>query len=392
MNNFIYYTPTKIYFGKDEEKKIGKLIKEYHPHKVMIVYGGGSIKKIGLYDTVINALKEEDIDFIEVSGVKANPELPLAYEAIKLGIKEKVDFVLAIGGGSVLDTAKDIAHGIADPSVDIWDFHLHKKEPKASLHKASILTIAAAGSEMSNSSVITKPETKEKKGYKSDFNRFDFSIENPELTYSVSKYQTACGIVDIGMHTIERFFDLGDVSALTDNLALAVIKTVFEYGLKAYNNPNDYTARSEIMWCSTIAHNGITHMGRKMLLVVHQLEHELSGLDPNIAHGAGLAALWCSWARYSYKYNKDRFLRYVHEIWGVKGDSDSAILEGIKKQEDYYKSIGMPTSLEELNIKKEDLEYLALRCSNNKSKVIDGYNPIGYQEMLDIYRLAYPKR
>ncbi|MDY6430771.1 MAG: iron-containing alcohol dehydrogenase [Bacilli bacterium] len=391
MNNFVYYTPTKVFFGKDEEKKIGKILKDYEPHKVMIVYGGGSIKKIGLYDLVINSLKEEGINFVELYGVKANPDIELVYQGIKLGIKEEVDFILAIGGGSVLDTAKDIAHGIAEPGVDVWDFHRYIKKPVRTLRKGAILTISAAGSEMSNSCVISNLKTKEKKGFASDFNRFDFAIENPELTYSVSPYQTSCGIVDIAMHTIERFFSPGECY-LTDEIALSVIKSTFKFGKKARKSPMDYESRAELMWASSLAHNGLTHAGREMIMAVHQLEHELSALDPNIAHGAGLAALWCSWARYVYKYARERFIKYVNEIWDIEGNDDKAILEGIKKQEEYYQSIGMPTSLEELGIKEPDLLYLAERCSLNKTKTISGYKSLSYEDMLEIYRLALHKR
>lgn len=392
MENFIYHTPTKVYFGKGEENKIGKIIKEYHPNKVLILYGGGSIKKIGLLDKVISLLKEENLSYISIGGVKPNPKLPFVYEALKTSKEEGVDFVLAIGGGSVLDTAKDIANGLANPNDDVWDYHLHKKEPKRTLHKGAVLTIAAAGSEMSASSVITNPDTEEKIGYLSEFNRFDFAIENPELTYSVNKYQTACGIVDIGMHTIERFFDIGEDTTLTDSLALAVIKTVFKCGTIAYNEPTNYEARANIVWASSIAHNGLTHMGRKFSLVVHKLEHELSAKHPDIAHGAGLAALWCSWARYIYKSCLDRFYTYVKEIWNETEENEQAILNGIEKQEDYYKSIGMPTSLEELGIKEDELETLSLRCSGNKTKTIQGYKPLAYEDILNIYKLAYPKR
>ncbi|MCR5185000.1 MAG: iron-containing alcohol dehydrogenase [Bacilli bacterium] len=389
MENYIYYTPTKVYFGKDEELKIGKIIREYNPHSVLIVYGGNSIKRIGLYDKVIKSLKEENIQYLELSGVIPNPELPLVYEGIKLAKENDIDFVLAIGGGSVMDTAKDIANGVANPEDDVWDYHLGKKKPTKTIRKGTILTISASGSEMSNSCVISNPSTQEKRGYGSDLNRFDFAIENPELTYSVSKYQTACGIVDIAMHTIERYFDLGEETNLVDDIALAVIKNVFKFGQIAYQNPTDYQARAELMWASSLAHNGLTHSGRRFLLTVHQLEHVLSAFDSSIAHGAGLAALWCSWARYTYKYCFDRFLKYVHEIWNIEGNDENAILEGIKKQEEYYQSIGMPTSLKELNIKKEDLEMLALKCSQNKNRTIPGYCPLGYQEILDIYNLAF---
>ena len=392
MEHFVYYTPTKVYFGKGEEKKVGTIIKGFSPRKVMLVYGGGSIKKIGLYDIVIDALTKEGIDFVELGGVQANPEVSLVYEGIRLGLEAGVDFVLAVGGGSVLDTAKDIAHGIADPDVDVWEFHSTKRLPEKTLRKGAILTLSAAGSEMSNSCVMTNAATKVKHGFASDLNRFDFAIENPELTYSVSKYQTACGIVDIAMHTMERFFSVGDVSDLTDNLALGLIKNTFDYGKIAYENPTDYNARAELMWASSIAHNGLTGMGRKVTMPVHQMEHELSALKTDIAHGAGLAALWASWARYVCHDAQDRFVRYAHDIWGIEGDGMEAALEAILRQEDYYKAIGMPTSLEELGILESDLEYLALRCSYDKSRVIGGYKPIGYQEMLDIYRLAFPKR
>lgn len=389
MESFIYYTPTKIYFGKERENEIGVILKGYNPKKVMLVYGQNSIKKSGLYDKVIASLEKEGISYIELSGVKPNPELPLVYEGIKLAKENEVDFILAIGGGSVLDTVKDIANGVANPNDDVWDYHLGKASPKSSLPKGAILTISAAGSEMSNSSVITNPLTNVKKGYVTDFNRMDFAIENPELTYSVNKYQTACGIVDIAMHSIERFFDLGEDTELTDDICLSIIKNTFKYGLIAYNEPDNYIARSNLMWASSLSHNGLTHMGRKFLLTVHQLEHELSAMYPSIAHGAGLAALWCSWARYTYSSNKDRFLEYVHKIWDIKGDDDSAILEGITKQEDYYKEIGMPTTLRELDIKENDLEQLALRCSQNKTKVIPGYKPLGYEDILAIYKLAF---
>ena len=392
MENFYYYIPTKIFFGKGEENKVAKIIKEYNPKKVIIVYGGGSIKRIGLLDKVTSLLKEENIPFVTLGGVRPNPELPFVRDGIKFAIEEGVDFVLAIGGGSVLDTAKDIANGVANPNDDVWDYHTHKKEPKKTLHKGAILTISAAGSEMSLSSVISNPETKEKYGYNSFFNRFDFAIENPELTYTVSPYQTACGIVDIGMHTIERFFYLGEGTDLTDSIALAIIKTTFKCGIKAYNNPNDFEARANLMWASSLSHNGLTHMGRQFSLVVHKLEHELSAMYPDIAHGAGLAALWCSWARYVYKYSMDRFQLYVSEIWDEKGNDEQAILNGIKKQEDYYKSIGMPTSLEELGVKESDLEELSIRCSSNKSKVLQGYKPLGYSDMLNIYKMAYKRR
>ena len=393
MDNFIYYAPTKVYFGKEQENNIGKLIKEYHPHKVLIHYGMGSVIKSGLLLKVERLLENEDIQYICLGGVKPNPDLDLVREGIALAKKEGVDFILAIGGGSVLDSGKDIANGLANPEDDVWDYHLGNKKPQKTTHKACILTISAAGSEMSDSSVISNYKTQVKKGYGSPFNRFDIAIENPELTYSVSPYQTACGVVDIGMHTIERYFALGSGSELTDSIAEGIIKNIFICGKQCIDNPIDYEARANMMWASSLSHNGLTGCGRSFLLTVHQLEHVLSAVYPDVAHGAGLAALWCSWARYVHKDAHERFIKYARNVWLIEEkDEEKAVLEAIDRQEKYYQDIGMPTSLEELDVKYEDLENMALKCSLNKSRIIPGYKPLGYQEILDIYRLAYHKK
>ena len=394
MNNFIYETPTKVYFGKDEEQKVGKIIAEYHPKKVLIHFGGGSARKSGLLERVEKYLKEENIDFVELGGVVANPELPLVREGIALGQKEGVDFVLAVGGGSVLDSSKAIANGLANPEVDVWDFSLGKEAPSKTLSKGAILTLAAAGSEMSSSCVITNPQTGEKRGYNSSCNRMDFAIENPELTYSVSPYQTACGAVDIAMHTIERYFCPGEDTYLTDAIAEAVIKNVRKAALDCLKNPKDYAARANMMWASSLAHNGLTQCGRETQLVVHQLEHEVSGMYPKVAHGAGLAALWCSWARYVYKANINRWLQYATNVWNLTIDfehPEKTIEEAIDLQEQYYASIGMPTGLKELGVKEADLSNLALACSRNKTRTLIGYKPLAYEDILTIYQMAYRK-
>ena len=393
MDNFIYYVPTKIIFGKGEENNVAKYLNEYNPSKVMLVYGTSSVKKSGLLEKVKHLLDEANIKYVELGGVKPNPELPLVREGIALALKEKVDFVLALGGGSVIDTAKDIANGSANPSDDVWDYHIKKKMPANTLKKAAILTLSAAGSEMSNSAVITNPEVGIKSGYNSDMNRLDFAICNPELTYTVSKYQTACGAVDIAMHSIERYFALGEESGLTDDICLAVIKDAFKYGKDSFDYPNDYVARANMMWASSLAHNNLTGCGRTFLLTVHQLEHDLSAKYPSIAHGAGLAALWCSWARYVYKYCLERWANYVNKIWDVdisnSDDLEEAILLGIKRQEDYYRSIGMPIAIKELGVKEIDLEDLALRTSKNKTRTIPGYKPLEYFDLLEIYKMSY---
>ena len=392
MNNFVYETPTKVYFGKGEEEKVGKLVAEFQPKKVLLHYGGQSAEKSGLLDKVRNCLKAEGILFVELGGVQPNPELPLVRKGIELCIREGVDFVLAVGGGSVIDSAKDIANGVANPDVDVWDFSLKKCTPSKTLHKGCILTLAAAGSEMSNSCVITNPETGVKQGYGCSQNRMDFAIENPELSYTVNAYQTACGAVDIAMHTIERFFSLGEDTYLTDAVAEAVIKSAMKAGKECLENPADYTARANMMWASSLAHNGLTQCGRDSVLTVHQLEHVVSGMYPRVAHGAGLAALWCSWARYVYKANIQRWLQYASRIWNVDIDFEHpnrTIEKAILMQEEYYKSIGMPTSLCELDVKKEDLEELAIRCSQGKRRVLPGFKPLAYEDMLAIYNMAF---
>ena len=392
MDNFIYSTPTKVYFGKDEECNVGQYVKAAGAGKVLIHYGSGSAKKSGLLDKVERSLEAENIAYVELGGVTPNPVLSKVREGIALCRSEGVDFILAVGGGSVMDSAKDIANGVANPEVDVWDFSLGKASPAQTLKKGCILTLAAAGSEMSNSCVITNSETGEKRGYNSECNRMNFAIENPELTYSVSPYQTACGAVDIAMHTIERFFCPGEDTYLTDNIAIAVIKSVMKAGLDAGKNPTDYTARANMMWASSLAHNGLTQCGRKFQLTVHQLEHEVSGMYPSVAHGAGLAALWCSWARYVYHANLPRWTQFAHEVWNVDIDyehPESSIEKAIDLQENYYKSIGMPTSLRELDIKEADLEPMALATSRGKTRTLIGYKELAYEDILEIFKMAY---
>ena len=394
MENFIYETPTKVYFGRGEELKVGKIIKEFNPKKVLLHYGGKSAQASGLLDRVRKCLADEGIAFVELGGVVANPELALVRKGIELCKREGVDFVLAVGGGSVLDSSKDIANGVANPEVDVWDFSLGKATPKRTLKKGAILTLAAAGSEMSNSCVITNMETKEKRGYGCTCNRMDFAIENPELTFTVNPYQTACGIVDITMHTIERYFCPGVDTPLTDGLAESLVKTVFTAGLDCMKNPCDYAARANVMWASSLAHNGLTQCGRNTQLVVHQLEHEISGLYPTVAHGAGLAALWCSWARYVYKANVMRWLQYASRVWNIDIDFDhpeSTIEKAIDTQEAYYVKIGMPIGLRAFGVKEEDLEPMALACSRNKTRTLKGDKPLGYDEILDIFKMAYAR-
>lgn len=391
MDNFIYDVPTRVYFGKDQELKVGEIIKEYGAKKVLIHYGGGSAVKSGLIGCVEEKLKEQGIDYVLLGGVQPNPEIKMVRKGIELCQREGVDFILAVGGGSVMDSAKDIANGVANPDVDVWDFSMGKAQPKKTLPKGCILTLAAAGSEMSNSCVITDEETGTKRGYGSPMNRMNFAIENPELTYTVDAYQTACGAVDIAMHTMERYFCPGEDTYLTDAIAEAVMKCTIKAGADCIKNPTDYAARANMEWASSLAHNGLTQCGRQFQLVVHQLEHEVSGMYPKVAHGAGLAALWCSWARYVYQANVPRFLQWAQNVWDQTIDfehPEKTVLKAIDLQEEYYRKIGMPTCLSELGVKEADLETLALRCSREKTRTLIGYKPLAYEDVLAIFRMA----
>lgn len=392
MESFVYYTPTKVYFGKDEELKVGERVKEFNPKKVMIHFGGKSAKESGLLDRVEKSLKDAGIDFIEFGGVVANPELSLVRKGIEICKKEGIDFILAVGGGSVMDSSKGIANGVANPDVDVWDFSLGVKKPAATMNKGAILTLSAAGSEMSDSCVITNTDTQEKRGFSNDLNRFNFAIENPDLTASVPSFQVACGTVDIAMHTMERYFGKGSNNSLTDGIAEAVIKNAFDNGIECFINPDNYDARANMMWASSLAHNGLTACGRKYVMQVHQMEHDISGLYPNVAHAAGLSSIWASWARYVYPEMKDRFLKFAHNVMNMDIDfenPDRTILECIDRVEDMYASMGMPISMSELGIKEEDLEKIAMMCSRNKTRVLDGYKPLAYEDILEIYKMAY---
>lgn len=392
MKDFEFYTPTKVVFGKDKELEAGRLIRSYGAGKVLIHYGGQSAKKSGLLDRVKKSLEEAGIDYVELGGVQANPTLEMVRKGITLCLAEKVDFVLAVGGGSVIDSAKDIANGIADPKVDVWDFSLKKAAVTKSVPVGVILTLAAAGSEMSSSCVITDEETGRKRGYNSEFNRPVFAIENPELTYSVSKFQTGCGAVDIMMHTMERYLTGDEGTYLTDSIAEGVMRSVVQAGKESIENPENYEARANMMWASSVAHNDLTHCGRTFFMQVHQLEHEVSGMYPAVAHGAGLSALWCSWARYVYPGKEERFAQFANRVWNIAYDFENpekTVLAGIEAQENYYKSIDMPVNLKTLGVKWEDLEQLADNCSFHKTRTLPGIRELDWKDMLEIYKMAY---
>jgi len=390
MENFIYNTPTKVFFGKGEESKIGAITASYGFKKVLVHYGKGSVIKSGLLDRVLKSLDENNISHIELGGVEPNPKLSLVLKGVELAKKENVELIIAVGGGSVIDSSKAIAVG-AKVDFSPWEFSIKNQTPKEHLPVASILTISAAGSDMSNSCVITNDETKEKRGFTSECNRCLFSILNPELTYSVSKFQTGCGIVDIMMHTLERYFSEGSETYLTDNIALGLLKAVLKAGRVAIENPNDYDARAELMWANSLSHNGLTGMGRNFVMSVHQLEHEVSGMYPEIAHGAGLACLWPQWAMEAYKNAQNRFLRFAYEVMDIKPtkSKNKDIEDAIQKLKSYFEEIGMPVRLRDLGVKEDSLEALAYNTMFKGKRVLNDIITVDYEVALKILKASF---
>ena len=391
MYNFKYYTPTKVLFGRGTEQQVGTLVKEQNCKKVLIHYGMGSVVRSGLLDKVKSALDAENIPWVELGGAVPNPRLSLVYEGIELAKKEGVDFILAVGGGSAIDSAKAIGYGVANEG-DVWDFYDRKRQATGCVPIGVVLTMAATGSEMSHSSVITKEEGWIKRGYSSDLGRPRFAIMNPELTMTLPDYQTACGCTDILMHTMERYFVSGDTMEITDTMAEALMRTVIKNSLILEKEPDNYDARAEIMWAGSLSHNGLTGCGASGVdFATHGLEHELGGLY-DVAHGAGLAALWGSWARYVYKECLHRFYRFAIEVMDVKekGSKEEVALKGIEAVEDFFRKINMPTSMTELGIEptEEELELLAHKCSIASGGKKGAAKVLVEGDMLAIYRMA----
>ena len=391
MFDFKYFTPTKVLFGRNTEDKVSELIKEFGGTKVLIHYGGGSVVRSGLLKKVTDNLDAAGIGYVTLGGAVPNPHLSLVYEGIELCKKEKVDFLLAVGGGSAIDSAKAIGYGLANEG-DVWDLYDYKKTAEGAMPLGVILTIAATGSEMSDSSVITKEEGLVKRGYSSDFGRPKFAILNPELTMTLPDYQTACGCTDIMMHTMERYFTNGGNMELTDSMAEALLRTVKANAVILRDDPRNYDARAEVMWAGSLSHNGLTGCGNDGGdWMTHKLEHELGGLF-DVAHGAGLAAIWGSWARYVYKDCLPRFKRYALNVMGVenKGTDEEIALAGIEAMEDFYRSINMPTNLRELGIKAtdEDLVTMAHKCAVGVNGGKGSAKFLKEEDMLAIFRAS----
>ena len=392
MRDFVYHAPTEVVFGKQSEEKVATLVKKYGGHKVLVHYGGKSAQKSGLLDKICGLLRDGGVDFVCLGGVVPNPRLSLVHKGIDLCRKEGVDFILAVGGGSVIDSAKAIACGVPHDG-EVWDFYLGKASPKCYLPVACVLTIPAAGSEMSDSSVITNEDGDVKLGYSNQMSRCKFAIMNPVRTFTLPPYQTAAGVTDMIMHTMERYFSHDDDMDLTDAIAEALMRSMMENVFKVLADPEDYRARAQIMWGGSLAHNDLTGCGLTGDWATHEIEHELSGMF-DVTHGAGLAAIWPSWARYVYKENVSRFVRFAVNVLGIPQDftdPEGTALKGIEAMERFYHAIGMPINIHELigkEVTDEEIREMARKCTRGHQITQGSFKVLKAEDIEAIYKMA----
>ena len=388
MLDFTYYAPTKVFFGKGRASELGEILTSYHISRVLFLYGGGSIKRMGLYDTVCRALEKAGIFYVEMGGVSPNPKIEFVKEAIALAKRERVELVLAVGGGSVIDAAKYTAIG-AKSEYDIWDYPSGARTVEAALPVGCILTHAAAGSEMSGSAVLSKLDEGMKRGVRTDFNRPLFSILDPTLTYTVSPYQTACGAVDMLTHTLERYLIDCPPTPVTDKISIALLRSIVDAAPVAIAEPQSYEARASLMWASSLAHNDLTGAGRGNSLAVHQLEHALSGAFDEVAHGAGLAVLFPAWMRYVADKAPARLATLARELFDVEASDDhTAAMLGADAMEHFFTSLGMPNRLSAFGVSEKDLPRLAFLTTFGKKRVIPSLVPLDYEAVLAIFTLC----
>ncbi|MBR6963220.1 MAG: iron-containing alcohol dehydrogenase [Prevotella sp.] len=392
MKDFVYYAPTEVVFGKQSEEQVAAMVKKYGGSRVLVHYGGQSARRSGLLDKVCGLLREGGLMVTELGGVVPNPRLSLVRKGIELCREQNIDFLLAVGGGSVIDSAKAIAYGVCYEG-DVWDFYLGKNQATACLPVASVLTIPAAGSEMSEASVITNEEGWVKLGYSNDISRPKFAIMNPERTFTLPPYQTAAGITDMMMHTMERYFTHDDDMTLTTELAEAVLRTMKDCAYEVMKNPEDYRVRAQIMWGGSVAHNGLTGCGISDDWATHQLEHELSGMF-DVTHGAGLAAIWPSWARYVMHERMSRFVRFAVNVMGVTNDfsdPEATAMRGIEAVEQFYLAIGMPINIRQLigrEITDDEITEMVRKCSRDYTATTGCFKVLKAADMEAIYKMA----
>ena len=392
MKDFSFYAPTEVVFGEKSEEQVARLVKKYGGKKVLVHYGGQSAIRSGLLVKIINQLQEAGIDFVKLGGVVPNPRLSLAQKGIELCRKKGIDFILAVGGGSVIDSAKCIAYGVPYKG-NVWDFYLGKEKATKMLPVAAVLTIPAAGSEMSESSVITNEEGDVKLGYSNNLSRPKFAIMNPRRTFTLPPYQTAAGVTDMMMHTMERYFTKDDDMDLTTDLAEAMLRSMKNAVFAVLKNPEDYRYRAQIMWGGSLMHNGLTGCGVDEDWATHQLEHELSGMF-DVTHGAGLAAVWPSWARYVMHENLRRFVRFAVNVMDVPNDftnPEGTALKGIEAMERFYHAIGMPINIKELigrDITDAEIKEMTRKCSRDGKSTCGGLKVLEAKDMQAIYQMA----
>ncbi len=390
MNNFTYYTPTKVLFGEGRVSEVGEALKSFNATNVLIVYGSKRIEKTGLLASVIEKLDSASIKYKCLSGIEPNPLLSKVYEGIEIVKKNNIDFLLAIGGGSVIDTTKAIGYGVFNGG-DAWDFYSKKRKPEGSMPIGVILTMAAAGSEMSDSSVITNGDTKEKRGCNTNYCRPRFAIMDPNLTVTVPDYQTMSGCCDILMHTMERYFTRGGNLDISDEIAEGLMRTVFKYGDILHTDPENIKARAEVMWASSLSHNGLTGCGNDGGdFMSHKLEHELSG-KYNVTHGAGLSVIWPAWAEYVYMNNLDRFYKYAKNVLGIEGtDRMDVAKRGIRRTKEIFTLWGLPVKMRELNINptQEDITDMARSCLESCGGPKGSSRLLDLSDMINIYTNA----
>ena len=395
MHPFSYCVPTEIVFGAGSLSQLPQQLEKRNIRRVLLVYGSASAKKTGVLDQVLSMLKDHNIDCAALGGVQPNPRLALAREGVKLAIRQEAQLILALGGGSVIDTSKAIAHGAADPETDIWEFWKKRAEVKKTLPVGVILTIPAAGSETSDSAVLTNEEAGEKRGLNIPLNRPAFAILDPTLAKTLPPHQVACGVCDIMMHTMDRYFNPVTDNETTDALAEAILRTVIAVGPRAVADPADLDAMSELMWCGSLSHNGLTGLGGNKDFATHQLGHGISEKF-DFYHGDSLTAMWPSWAEYVKSTDIARFARYARNVWGICcADDETAAQLGIDATRDFFAGIRMPVCIPELPcglLPEEDVLDLAERCSFGRSRSIGTFRSLDWQDIEAIYRSANHER
>lgn len=390
MNSFSFQMPTKVIFGVGTPDHVGDHIRDFNGSNVLVLYGGGSAVKSGLLQRVTDSLDRHRLSWTSVGGIQPNPLAEYAQKIVDAHQDQGINFILAVGGGSVIDTAKAVSYGLCAPEIPVWDYFCKKSIPPCGIPVGVVLTIAAAGSETSDSAVLTLASEQLKRGLSTPLNRPKFAIMDPSVTTSLPPRQTACGITDIIMHTLDRYFARDMENDVTDGLAAVVLRTAIRHGATAMKDPNDLKARSELMWAGSLSHNGMTGLGQVKDFSVHQLGHELSGMF-DIPHGESLSAMWGSWARFVMETDIPRFAKYAREIWSVQESDDLvAAQQGIHATEEFFRSIGMPVTLGQAvgTLNDTTLHLLAHKCSFGGTRTIGSFCPLAEDEIYLVYRLA----